>query len=90
MQSRAAAKLRDQYIGLIYAKVSERTGFSSGWKDCSKGNPEEQPCQPKENPVLIVPSSSRVVASEEGALPVGQTSLTASVKDQESVEPLPV
>ena len=26
-------------------------GFSEGWKGCSEGNPEGQPCQPKENPV---------------------------------------
>ena len=27
-------------------------GFSEGWQGCSKGNPEEQACQPEENPVL--------------------------------------
>ena len=27
-------------------------GFSEGWQGCSKGFPEEQPCQPEENPVL--------------------------------------
>ena len=30
-------------------------GFSQGWQGCSEGfpegNPKEQPCQPKENPV---------------------------------------
>ena len=26
-------------------------GFSEGWQGCSEGNPEDQPCQPEENPV---------------------------------------
>ena len=27
-------------------------GFSKGWQGCSEGNPQEQPCQPAENPIL--------------------------------------
>ena len=28
-------------------------GFSKGWQGSYEGNPEEKPCQPKENPVLF-------------------------------------
>ena len=36
-------------IGLT-VKEEGRTGFSKGWQGCSEGFPEEQPCQPEENP----------------------------------------
>ena len=43
-------------IGLIQVKEEGWTGFSEGWQGCSEGfpegNPEEQPCQLEENPVL--------------------------------------
>ena len=29
-----------------------RMGFYKGWPGCSKGFPEEEPCQPFENPIL--------------------------------------
>ena len=48
------------HTGLIQVKEEGWPGFSKGWQGCPtdfprakpKGNPKEQPCQPKENPVL--------------------------------------
>ena len=50
-----AGTSRRARIGLIQVKEEGWTRFSKGWQGCSKwfpeGYPEEQPCQPEDNPI---------------------------------------